>query len=151
MVATRTINAVIVKSLAAVDDTATVSQLRVMVLLTKVGSASLSEVADDLGVNPSNASRTCDQLVRRTLLVRDEDPVDRRRLSLTLSASGRRLVDKVMKKRLSLLEEVVGSMSVNDQEALMVALESFNVAAESTGVPIAVGPEPARRLGRWVE
>ncbi|MEP7088890.1 MAG: MarR family transcriptional regulator [Nocardioidaceae bacterium] len=149
--ATRTINAVIVKSLAAVDDTATVSQLRVMVLLTKVGSASLSEVADDLGVNPSNASRTCDQLVRRTLLVRDEDPADRRRLSLTLSASGRRLVDKVMKKRLSLLEEVVGSMSVNDQETLMVALESFNVAAESTGVPVAVGPEPARRLGRWVE
>lgn len=131
--ATRTINAVIVRSLATADEELTVPQLRVLVILTALTRASLSEVADDLGVNPSNASRTCDQLVRRGLVDRAEDPEDRRRLVLTLSPAGRRLLQEVMDRRRELLAVVVAAMSPEAQAELVAAMTSFNAAAEATG------------------
>lgn len=150
MVASRTMNAVIVKSLATVDAELTVPQLRVMVILSRTHSASLSQVAEDLGVNPSNASRTCDQLVRRGLVDREEDPDDRRRLSLTPSVAGRRLLRQVMRRRQQLLEEIVGAMSLRDQRLLMTALETFNAATEKTGSWEGTAAGGGDRLARWV-
>ena len=150
MAATRTINAAIVRSLASVDPSLTMPQLRVLVVISTGGASNLRRVARSLGVNPSNASRTCQQLVRRGLLDRGEDPHDRRHVSLRLSASGRRLVSNVMRRRQQLLEEVVGAMPAADQEALMAALESFNAAADTVGAPDPSSPESSRQMMRWL-
>ncbi|HKV22888.1 MAG TPA: MarR family transcriptional regulator [Mycobacterium sp.] len=48
----------------------------------------LAAVADDLNVNPSNASRTCDKLIRAGLLDRDVSELDRRHIDLSLTAAG---------------------------------------------------------------
>ena len=133
MVASRTINAVIIKALAQADDLLTVPQLRVLVALTRTEFASLSAVASDIGVNPSNTSRTCDQLVRRGLITRAEDPRDRRRLLLALSPAGRELFDRVMAQRRELLNVIVGAMRPRDQRSLMTALAAFNDANERVG------------------
>ena len=129
LVATRTINAVIVRSLAAVDASLSMPQLRVMVILSHHEQASLSEVATDLGVDPSSASRTCEQLVQRELVEREPAAQDRRRLSLRLSSSGRRLLRRVMSRRAKLLAEIVEAMSEADQQAFMAAMDTFNVAS----------------------
>ncbi len=150
MVATRTINAVIVSSLEKVDARLTMPQLRVMVILTRLDSASLTEVAEDLGVNQSNASRTCDQLARRGLVERHEDSSDRRRLSLRLSPSGRRLVREVMGSRRQLLEAIVAALPLERQRVLMTALESFNQAAKQTGAPDGSEARSLRRVDRWL-
>jgi DNA-binding MarR family transcriptional regulator len=134
MAASRVINAIIVKSLAAVDADLTVRQLRVLVILTGNAGASLSEVAEDLGVNPSNASRACEQLVRRGLVTREQHRDDRRRVVLDLSAQGRRMVEQVMDRRRRQLDVVVASMPAGQQRALMAAMESFTTAAKETGV-----------------
>ena len=133
MVASRTISALIVRSMATVDTALSAPQMRVMVILTSVGQASLSDVAERLGVNASNASRACDQLVKRRLVRREEDAVDRRRVVLTLSPSGRRLVRRVMDRRRVLLEGIVGAMPREDQMALMEVMESFNAATDLAG------------------
>jgi DNA-binding MarR family transcriptional regulator len=52
-------------------------------------------VAGALDVNPSNASRTCDRLMKAGLLDRRESPDDRRNVTLTLTEAGTWLVDKV--------------------------------------------------------
>ena len=127
LVATRTINAVIVRSLAAVDASLSMPQLRVMVILSHHEQASLS--ATDLGVDPSSASRTCEQLVQRELVEREPAAQDRRRLSLRLSSSGRRLLRRVMSRRAKLLAEIVEAMSEVDQQAFMAAMDTFNVAS----------------------
>ena len=150
MVASRAVNAVIVKSLAAVDADLTVPQLRVMVILSRTTSVSLSEVAQKIGISASNASRTCDQLVRRGLVVRTEDQDDRRRLSLAPSAAGRRMLRQVMRRRQHLLEQIVGEMSDQDQRALMTALVAFNVATERTGVAEGADDSGVERHARWV-
>jgi len=149
MAASRTINAVIVKSLAIVDADLTVPQLRVMVILSRTPNASLTQVAEDLGVNPSNASRTCDQLVRRGLVEREEDPADRRRLLLTPSPTGRRLLRQVMRRRQKLLGQIVAEMTPADQQTLMTALVAFNAATARTD---GWGPaaENGDGLAHWV-
>jgi DNA-binding MarR family transcriptional regulator len=125
-------------------------QLRALVVLSTGGASNLSGVAESLGVNPSNASRTCEQLVRRGLVDREVDPQDRRHVSLALSTAGRRLVQSVMQHRQQILEVVVGAMPSDDQHALMSALESFNAAAEAVGGPGPTSPESHRQMLRWL-
>ena len=127
--ASRIFTAAVVRSLSAVSDTVSVPQLRVLVMLSEVGRANLGAVARELGVNASNASRTCDRLVRNGLLVRRTDPHDRRQVSLAVSRNGRRLVAREMSHRRDLLAEVVADMPQRDQERFMRALRSFNAAA----------------------
>jgi DNA-binding MarR family transcriptional regulator len=134
MVTSRVMNAVIVTSMASVDAQLTGPQLRVLVILAAHDGASLSTVADDLGVNPSNASRTVEQLVQRGLVRRGADPADRRRVVLRLARPGTRLLDRVMDRRRQLLEEVVDRMRPEDRESLMAAAELFNAAAHQLGV-----------------
>ena len=148
LVATRTINAIIVRSLAAVDASLSMPQLRVMVILSHHEPASLSEVAAELGIDPSSASRTCDQLVKRGLVEREPAANDRRRLSLRLSSSGRRLLQRVMSRRAKLLAEIVAAMPDAEQHAFMAAMDTFNQA--SIGLKNASGDDnhPVRALGR---
>ena len=52
------------------DTTVSVPQMRVLVLLWTGEPLNLSAVAEGLGVNASNASRTCDRLVAAGLVER---------------------------------------------------------------------------------
>jgi DNA-binding MarR family transcriptional regulator len=129
MVASRAITSAVVRSLARVSHAVTVSQLRVLVILSSRGRLNLSSVAEVLDVNMSNASRTCERLVRNGFVDRQVDPHDRRHVSLALTRSGRRLVQAVMEHRAELLAEVVAEMSTGSRETLMQGLEAFNEAA----------------------
>ena len=142
--ASRTINAVIIRSLAAVDAAISVPQLRVMVILSHSEHASLAEVATDLAIDSSSASRTCDQLVKRDLVEREPADRDRRRLSLRLSPAGRRLLQRVMSRRAELLAEIVAAMSEPDQRALMAAMDAFNTAADGARPPPRLGTTATR-------
>lgn len=131
MAASRTMNAIVVQSLASVDERVSVPQLRVLVILSTSEPLNLAAVADQLGVSPSNASRICDQLVRRRLVHRREDPKDRRNLSLVLAPAGRRLLTDVMRRREELLARIVSRLTPEAQRRLMGAIEEFNVASDA--------------------
>ncbi len=66
----------------------TVPQFRSLAFLDRAGSASLSELADHIGLTLPSASKLVDGLVDRGLATRAEDPVDRRRMSLCLTDAG---------------------------------------------------------------
>ena len=116
-------------SMAAVDDSVTVPQLRVLVMVDTRGSLNLGAVAAGLGVNPSNASRTCDRLTKAGLLDRQESPEDRRNVTLTLTAAGRRLVSKVTRHRRTAIARVLREMDPDDRERLAIAFDRFATAA----------------------
>jgi DNA-binding MarR family transcriptional regulator len=131
MLASRAVAAAMVRSLESVDASVSVTQMRVLVLLWTGEPLNLSAVAEGLGVNASNASRTCDRLVAAGLVDRGEDPVDRRQVSLTLTSRGRAFVERLMTRREHELATIVARMSEADRQRLMSALEPFNRAAES--------------------
>ena len=141
--ATRTINAIIVRSLATADEELTVPQLRVLVILTALRGASLSEVADDLGVNPSNASRTCDQRVRRGLVGPGRGPHGPASTGPDPRPRGTQFLQRVIERRRELLAVVVGAMTPEAQGELLAAMVSFNAAAAATGAVRLTTTDPA--------
>lgn len=147
MEASRVITAAVAHSLATLETSITVPQLRVLVMVTGRGPLNLSAVAEGLGVSPSNASRTCDRLVTSGLLDRREADDDRRNVVLTLTPAGVRLVEAVMGQRRAVLEEVVCRMSSADRSRLGAALTAFTRAA--SGVTGADHPDEGHLL-RWL-
>jgi DNA-binding MarR family transcriptional regulator len=132
--ASRALVGIAAASIAAVDDDVTVPQLRVLVMVDTKGPLNLAAVAAGLGVNPSNASRICDRLIRAGLLDRQDSPDDRRNITLSLTDAGRRLVNKMMKHRRTAIIRVLRDMDPDDRELLTTALDRFATAA---GEPLA--------------
>jgi DNA-binding MarR family transcriptional regulator len=132
--ASRALVGIAAASIAEVDDSVTVPQLRVLVMVDTRGPLNLAAVAAGLGVNPSNASRICDRLTRAGLLDRQESPDDRRNITLSLTAAGRRLVTKVTRHRRTAITRVLRGMAPDDRNLLATALDRFAAAA---GEPLA--------------
>lgn len=130
MAAAQVLAGVVAASVAEVEDTATLPQLRVLVMTAAHGPLSVGAVAQVLDVHPSNATRTVERLVGARLLSRRDSPADRRQVELTLTRRGRALVDSVMSHRRAALESVLKGMSSEDRTALVPVLRAFADAGE---------------------
>lgn len=130
--ASRALVGIAAASLGGIDDVVTVPQFRVLVMVYSRGAMNLAAVASGLNVNPSNASRTCDKLIKAGLLHRRESDSDRRNIALTLTVSGRRLVEKVTRHRRAAIQKVLRVMPAPEREALADVLSRF---ADAAGEP----------------
>lgn len=66
------------RSLAQLDANVTLPQYRALVVLATAGPHRIVDLAAELNVQPSTATRMCDRLVRKQLVSRYERPDDRR-------------------------------------------------------------------------
>jgi DNA-binding MarR family transcriptional regulator len=149
MPVSRTMTAIVARTLTEVGQDITVPQLRVLVLLNSRGPMRLSSIAEHLDVNPSNASRTCEQLASADKVRRSRDEDDRRSVVLELSDDGARLVADLMARRRQLIDGVVGRMSSEDQEALARGLDAFSAAVAAAPPEESIGL-PDGRLIPWL-
>jgi DNA-binding MarR family transcriptional regulator len=149
MPVSRTMTAIVARTLTEVGQDITVPQLRVLVLLNSRGPMRLSSIAEHLDVNPSNASRTCEQLASADKVRRSRDEDDRRSVVLELSNDGARLVADLMARRRQLIDGVVGRMSSEDQEALARGLDAFSAAVAAAPPEESIGL-PDGRLIPWL-
>lgn len=124
--------AVTARSVAEAEPPISLPQLRVLVIVASRGPQSVGAVAGHLCVHPSNATRTCDRLVASGLLSRTENPVDRRRLRLELTAAGRALIRSVMDHRRARIEALLERVPAEERLALMPALRSLAAAGGET-------------------
>jgi len=102
------------------ESSLSVPQFRVMVYLSRHIGASLSEVAEHLGVTRATASVMVDRLVQHGLLDRIDDPQERRYIRLSLTQIG--------SDRLSEMREVT-RQKIADLLKRLTAEELGNVAA----------------------
>jgi DNA-binding MarR family transcriptional regulator len=128
LAASRVLIGVAARSLAAVEDTVTLTQVRALVIIASRGPMHLAALADDMGVHPSNATRACDRLVAAGLLDRRDNPADRRHLLLTLTHAGREVVDGVMHRRRAAIGLILQKMLPADRAQLATVLNSFAAA-----------------------
>lgn len=119
------------RSVLDVEEIVSTPQLRVLILIAGSGPQNLGEVAAELGVHPSNATRTCDRLVRSGLIRRSEDETDRRYIQLALTPMGADLVQHVLARRRSELSVILARMDAPDRDAVIGA---FQVFADIAGV-----------------
>jgi DNA-binding MarR family transcriptional regulator len=85
--------------------------------------SSVKLVAERLGVSVPSASRAVDDLVKRKLATRVEDPDDRRVRRVSLTATGRELSNEVMSARVAGLERFVATLTATERRKLDAALE----------------------------
>src|SRR3954468_22303476 len=92
-------------------------QLRALVFIAPRGPQNPGDLAVELGVHASNATRTSEKLVRLGLLERRENPADRRYVQLTLTPEGLRLFERVSEPRRAAVAAVLAARPPDEREA----------------------------------
>jgi DNA-binding MarR family transcriptional regulator len=131
LLASRALVAVAARSLAETADV-TVPQFRALVLLSQRPGSAVSDLAADLDIHPTTATRLVDRLVRKRLVRRQTLASDRRVTQLFLTAGGRDLVDRVTRRRVRDIARIVGRMPRDSRAAATSAMTAF---AEAAGEP----------------
>jgi DNA-binding MarR family transcriptional regulator len=87
-----------------------VAQCYALEAIGSQGQLTLNEVADALYITPSTASRAVDDLVRKDLVERCQDPTDRRAVCLSLTPQGRALYEALrqhlVQQQLTILQQI---------------------------------------------
>ncbi|HEY2716778.1 MAG TPA: MarR family transcriptional regulator [Solirubrobacterales bacterium] len=85
----------------------------------------LKELAEKLGTSTPAMSRAVDDLVKKGLVTRVEDPDDRRARRIELTAAGREAVDRIVTVRLKGVTAFAASLSATQRRKLDAAVESL--------------------------
>ncbi|HEX4226950.1 MAG TPA: MarR family transcriptional regulator [Pseudonocardiaceae bacterium] len=137
MTASRLLVAVSARSIAAVDESITLPQFRLLVVLSTQGAVKLMQVAEQLGVAPSTATRMIDRLIDAGLVDRETNPNSRREVVVSLSTQGRAVVRQVTQRRRREISRIVARMPGQQRHGLIAALEAFTIAGGEPPVRIA--------------
>ncbi len=98
------------------------SQLGAMLHLNRSGSCAVADISDDLGITSAAVSQMLDRLVDQGLVVRTEDPSDRRAKRIELTPRGMDTLDKAMAAREAWFRELASSLDDRDREESTAAL-----------------------------
>jgi DNA-binding MarR family transcriptional regulator len=129
VVASRVLVAVSAESIAAVENTVTMTQLRALVVIASHRSLNVADLAEALGVHASSATRVVDRLLAAGLVTRRDNPADRRHLLLELTPAGRRLLRTVMRRREAAIRTILSRISTDERPAVVEAFRRFAEAA----------------------
>jgi DNA-binding MarR family transcriptional regulator len=127
--ASRALVAVAARSVAGLGTEVTLPQYRALVVLASRGPQRGVDLAAELGVNPSTATRLIDRLVRADLVDRRPLESDRRAVLVTLRPAGRRLVTTVNRRRRTEVARIVAALPRQVGAAAIPALRAFSEAA----------------------
>lgn len=103
----------------------TTTQLRLLERLARLGESRLIDLADALSIAPSTATRLCDALADRRLIVRHRRGRDRRELQIRLTDLGTRLLHAVHERTASDWEHVLAQVSDDDRRHVTAVLASL--------------------------
>ena len=129
LTASRTLVAVVTTSLGAAAEDITIAQYRALVVLASRGPQRIAGLAGALDVAPSTAGRMCDRLVRKGLIRRHRARADRRVVQVSITATGRQVVDEATGRRRTLLAGILARLPARQQSAIAAALRAFAAAA----------------------
>ncbi len=129
LTASRVLVAIAARSLGDVADEVTMTQFRTLVVLASRGPKSLADLAEAADVTPPTATRMCDRLVRKGLVVRRHDRGDRRLIRLSLARRGHDLVAAVTGRRRMEIAELLEAIPAEQQGVLVDALGFLTTAA----------------------
>jgi DNA-binding MarR family transcriptional regulator len=128
LTASRVLVAVAARSLSE-EEAISLPQYRALVVLASRGPQRPVDLAQALGVDPSTTTRMCDRLERKKLITRQRDDGDRRIVVLELSAEGRRLVDRVTRRRRNDIGQILAAVEPKERTNLIRAFSVFGSAA----------------------
>ncbi|MEP7001928.1 MAG: MarR family transcriptional regulator [bacterium] len=100
----------------------TLSQMRSLGFLIESPGASLSELADHLGLQMPTTSKVVEELVQQRWAVRNVVPENRRKLTLSITAKGRKTVEKAAEPAMTRMAELLEQLNTRDRKTVERAM-----------------------------
>lgn len=102
-----------------------VPQFRTLLFLSSHEDASLSEVAEHIGLTLPSMSKTIDMLVARRLATRETHPGDRRRMTLALTTRGRATLRSALEATEAFLRELFRTLPSSERATIIEAMQAL--------------------------
>ncbi len=93
----------------------TMSQVGALFRINQGTPCGINDIGDELGVTSAAASQLVDRLVQQDLVMRNEDPHDRRLKQIALTDKGRQVLKGTIRARQLWMEDLVATMSEPEQ------------------------------------
>jgi DNA-binding MarR family transcriptional regulator len=103
----------------------TIPQFRALSFVNRHVGSSLLEVANHLGLTPPSTSKLIDGLITRGMMAREDQPADRRRLKLTVTNRGEKILETSRKGTLNHLTEKLNNLSLYEREVIFKAMKAL--------------------------
>lgn len=100
-----------------------VPQFRALAFIRNRPGASLTSLAEHLGLTPASTSKLVDGLVERELVERRESTEDRRRITLTLTPFGFSVWEESFRRTQASIVERLSRLSDAEREQLSAAMQ----------------------------
>ncbi len=94
------------------------------------GSSNVSDIGEGLGISIAASSQMLERLVQQGLVLRLEDPQDRRVKQLGLTEKGRRIVRASVHARLGWLQAMVADLTERERDQVAGAIRLLSQKAE---------------------
>ncbi len=107
------------------------AQFGTLMRLYRDDHCGVSEIANQMSVSNAAASQLVDKMVHLGLVERTEDAEDRRAKRLSLTAKGRRLLERSLEARLAWTHDLVAHLSPDRQAAVAAALRNLIDASQA--------------------
>jgi DNA-binding MarR family transcriptional regulator len=115
----------------------TLSQLKILMLLSRSGGMSGSELAESIGVGLAALSGMVDRLVANDLVIRQEDPHDRRVRRISLSKPGAELIGSIITAGTEKQSRLLSRLSAEELLLVAQAMQVLvRVAADEMGAEV---------------
>ena len=99
------------------------SQVNALFHIHRKGGCGVTDVGDNLGVTSAAASQMLERLVQQELILRTEDPVDRRAKQMVLTEKGIQAVHEGIHARQGWLDDLANMLSASEKEQVAAALK----------------------------
>jgi DNA-binding MarR family transcriptional regulator len=123
----------------AKDSSLSMPQIGTLFFLSK-HSSGVSDVGEEMGVTSAAASQMIERLVQQGLIVRSEDPSDRRAKQIVLTDKGRQVLHDIVRARQGWLDALALTLTDSEKETVMSALR---IVADKVN-QLDLQPEPER-------
>jgi len=112
------------------------SQISVLFHLRRMQSCGVTDLGDHLGVSSAAASQMLERLVQQGLILRSEDPQDRRVKQIVLTDKGRQVIEAGVAARQDWLVDLAESLSAAEKQQIGVALNLLVDKASQLSQPV---------------
>jgi len=110
----------------------TMAQLKVVFVIYLNGPVRMGTLALALGVSLPTVSATVDRLVNRGILVREDDPDDRRAVYCRLSELGQSMLNQLWESARERTRQMLTELSIDELEVVNQALKILLKAGQLT-------------------
>jgi DNA-binding MarR family transcriptional regulator len=125
----RALVGIALRSVAVESTELTLVQFRALATLSDHGSLRVADLAAELGVNSSTATRMATRLRKKGLVTRSADAEDRRATRLEITPAGESLVRAVTSRRQAVIARIARRIPAEQRAAMVEAMRAFTEAA----------------------